>query len=135
MELRKFRLLIMIGVLVSATLACGFNVSTANISSAKMTADSSGAGETTVFTPDQDFYCIVELANAPDDTTLKAIWTAVNIEGEEPNLLIDEAELTAGSQNVFTFSLTNNQLWPAGQYKVDIYLNEELDRTLEFSVQ
>ena len=55
-----------------------------------------------MFSPDQTFYCIVELANAPDDTKLKAVWTAVEVEGEQPDLLIDQAEMTAGNQNVFT---------------------------------
>jgi hypothetical protein len=76
----------------------------------------------------------VELANAPDETVLKAVWTAVSVEGEDPNLLIDETELTGGD-GFYNFSLSNDSDWPAGQYKVDIYLNDELDRTLTFTVQ
>jgi ABC-type glycerol-3-phosphate transport system substrate-binding protein len=132
---RKFQILAAILVLMLAALACGGSVSTANISSAKMFADSEGTQETTVYAQDQPFYCIVELANAPEDTKLKAVWTAVEVEGEQPDLVIDEAEVTAGTDSVFTFDLTNNQLWPIGKYKVDLYLNDELDRTLEFEVQ
>jgi len=131
----KIYILAAIVMLVSATLACGGSVSTANIASAKMAADSDDTQETTVFSQDQTFYCIVELANAPDDTKLKAVWTGVEVEGEQPDLLIDQAEITAGNQNVFTFDLTNNGLWPAGKYKVDLYLNDKLDQTLEFEVQ
>jgi len=50
-------------------------------------------------------------------------------------VLIDEAEITAEEGNIFTFDLTNNGLWPVGKYKVDLYLNDKLDRTLEFEVQ
>jgi hypothetical protein len=136
-EMRTPKLQIMAAILIVilVTLACGGSVSTANISSAKMFADSEGTQETTVYAQDQPFYCIVELANAPDDTTLKAVWTAVEAEGTEPNLMIDDAEITAGNEDVFTFDLTNNGLWPIGKYKVDLYLNGELDRTLEFEVQ
>jgi hypothetical protein len=81
------------------------------------------------------FYCIVEVASAPNDTTLKAAWTAVDVEGEAPNTFIDETEITVGSENIFTFNLSNTGPWPRGQYKVDIYLNDELNRTLEFEVQ
>ena len=88
-----------------------------------------------VFTPEQAFYCIVELADAPQDTQLKAVWTAVQVEGQQPGLLIDQAEITAGDRNVFTFDLTNEGPWPAGQYKVDLYLNDKLDRTLEIEVR
>ncbi len=122
-SMRKFQILAAILIVILVTLACGGSVSTANISSAKMFADSEGTQETTVYAQDQPFYCIVELANAPEDTTLKAVWTAVEAEGTEPNLMIDDAEITAGNEDVFTFDLTNNGLWPIGKYKVDLYLN------------
>ncbi len=131
----KLFILAAIVMLVAVTLACGASVSTAKISSAMLSADSEGASATTTFSPDQAFYAIVELANAPSDTKLKAVWTAVEVEGEQPDLLIDQAEITAGNENVFTFNLTNDGLWPAGKYKVDIYLNDKLDQTLEFQVQ
>ena len=135
MKRQNILILAAIVMLVLAALACGGSISTANIASAKMTTDSDGAQETSVYAQDQTFYCIVELANTPEDTKLKAVWTGVELEGEQPNLLIDEAEMTAGNENVFTFNLTNNQLWPTGKYKVDLYLNDKLDRTLEFTVQ
>jgi hypothetical protein len=135
MNRNKLFILAAILVLVAVTMACGASVSTAKITNAKLSADSEGTSATTTFSPDQTFYAIVELANAPDDTKLKAVWTAVEVEGEQPDLLIDQSEITAGDQNVFTFNLTNNGLWPAGKYKVDIYLNDKLDQTLEFQVQ
>ena len=60
------------------------------------------------------------------------MWTAVEVEGEQPDLLIDQAEITAGNENVFTFNLTNDGLWPAGKYKVDIYLNDSWTRRWNF---
>ena len=135
MTKNKLFILAAIAMLVSAVLACSGSVSTAKISSAKMSADSEGTQETTVYSQDQTFYCIVELANAPEDTKLKAVWTAAEVDGEQPNLLIDQAEVTAGDQNVVTFDLTNSGLWPVGKYKVDLYLNDKLDQTLEFEVQ
>jgi hypothetical protein len=135
MKLRKFKILSAIVAMVLAALACSSSFSTAKIASAKMTAESAGTQETTVFAQDQTFYCVVELANAPKDTKVKAVWTEVEADGQEPNILIDQAELTAGNENIFTFDLTNNGLWPVGKYKVDLYLNDKLDRTLEFQVQ
>ncbi len=123
-----------LSMLALAALACGGSISTANIASAKLTADSSGAGETTVFGQDQTFYCIVQLANAPDDTKVKAVWYAVEAEGTEPNTLIDSAETTSGDQTL-TFNLSPSGLWPVGTYKVELYLNDTLDRTLDFTVQ
>ena len=136
MNTDRLRIPIVLLVLALFSLACGFSVSTANISSAKLTADDAGTRETTLFTSDQDFYCIVELANAPSETKVKAVWTAVEVEGEDPNIVVDESELILdNSEDLATFSLTNDYLWPPGKYKVDLYLNDELDRTLEFQVQ
>ena len=128
------RVLFAVLVLVLSTLACEFNASTANISDAYMARDNQGAGRTTVFAQDETFYCIIQLANAPDDTTVKVVWYAVNVQDTEPNLLIDQVETTSGD-GVIPFNLTNNGLWPLGTYKVEIYLNGALDRTLNFEVQ
>lgn len=111
----------------------GVSFSTANIADARLTKDREGAQTTTTFTPDNPFYLQVDLANAPDGTKVRADWTAVNVTGADPNTPLDDVELTQGSGKL-TFDLTNNQLWPAGDYKVDIYLNDTLDRTLTFRV-
>lgn len=134
--MNKYRLLIglAIALVMLTILACGFSVSTANIKGAKMARDYDGNQPTTVFAPDETFYCVVELANAPDDTTVKASWTAVEVEGVEPNLFIDETELTTGSGTLH-FELSNDNLWPTGKYKVDLYLDGKLERTLDFEVQ
>jgi hypothetical protein len=133
-KINKIQIFIMLLVLVIFSLACGFSVSTATITGAYLSANSDGSGQTTVFSGDQTFYCIVEVANAPDDTTLKAVWIAVDVDGVEPNYVIDEASIITNGQNRFTFDLQIDSLWPSGTYKVDIYLNDSLDRTLEFSV-
>lgn len=111
----------------------GVSFSTANIADARLTKDREGTQATTTFTPDNPFYLQVDLANAPDGTKVKAAWTAVSVAGVDPNTPLDDVELTQGSGKL-TFDLANDQLWPAGEYKVDIYLNDTLDRSLTFRV-
>ena len=134
MKLNRWPLSAVFLATLLSLLACGGSFSTANIQRAWLSSDSSGAPETTEFSQDETFYCLVELANAPDETTLKAVWTAISAEGTDPNFLIDESELTSGDGTI-TFNLTNDQLWPIGTYKVDLYLNGELDRALTFEVR
>ena len=130
-----FRIVFAVLILGLATLACNFNASTANIRDAFMSRDNAGLDPTTVFAPEDVFYCIVEVANAPGDTTVKVVWYAVDVENTEPNLLIDEFEITTGDA-MLPFSLTSNSgIWPRGTYKVELYLNGTLDRTLDFQVQ
>ncbi|MFZ2361305.1 MAG: S1C family serine protease [Anaerolineae bacterium] len=121
-------------VLLLAACSRGVSVSTANIADARLTKDEAGAQSTTSFSPEDVFYLKVGLANAPDDTKVKAVWTAVKAEGAEADTLLDDAELTSGSATL-TFDLNNDNPWPAGDYKVDLYLNDKLDRTVAFKVE
>ena len=123
-----------IGVLISS-LSCAGSFSTANIDSAWMATDESGNTPTAVFSQDAVFFAMVDLKNASDETKLKAVWTAVDAEDTDPNFVITETEFTSGD-GLIHFQLENTDfLWPIGQYKVDIYLNDALDQTLTFSVQ
>src|SRR4051812_19198327 len=90
-----------IGMLVFASLACEASASTATITSATLSADSSGTPETTSFTPDQTFYCVVALANAPDTTKVKAVWSSVDDAGAATKLA--EKEIV-GSGSPITFN-------------------------------
>lgn len=130
----KKRIFFVFALLILTALACSF--STANIKEAKMAKDADGAQPTTTFAQDEPFYCVVQLTNAPDDTKVKAVWTAVEAEGVDPNFKLGEKELTSGDGQL-NFSYVNGEgnLWPTGKYKVELYLNDKLDRTLEFQVQ
>lgn len=134
--MKKIAFVIILATLALSVAACEFSFSTANISDAYMAADPDGAQRTTSYAPDATLYAIVELANAPDDTVVKASWYAVSVEGVEPNFLIDEATITGGDARL-TFDLQNEAgfIWPTGSYRVDLYLNDELNTSLEFQVQ
>jgi hypothetical protein len=130
----KLRGAVAVLALLAASLACGVSASTANVRDAYLARDPEGSERVDIFFADETFYLIVDLANAPDDTSVRAVWTAVDADGVELNTLIDEAALESGDGRV-TFDLSNDSLWPEGNYKVDLYLNEKLERTLEFSVE
>jgi hypothetical protein len=121
--------------LLGATLACGgeVNVSTAKVADAYMSTDEGGADRTTTYGQDAVFYAQVDLQNAPDDTVLKAVWTLVEAQDYNPGQVLDQKEITGGDPVQFT--LSSNDPWPIGTYKVDIYLNGELVNTIDFSVQ
>lgn len=131
---KRIMFLLVLSTLVLSSLACEFSASTAKISDAVMARDAEGTQPTTTFAPEDTFYCLVTLGNAPDDTTVRAVWTAVEVEGTDPNTVIDESSVDSGS-GTLEFNLTNSSPWPVGSYKVDLYLNDTLDRTIEFTVQ
>ena len=134
MNIRRAILLLLVVPLLLLT-ACEFSASTANIGSAILARDEAGTEPTTAFSPTDTFYLLVELNNAPDDTTVRAVWYAVDVGDVAPaNTLIDEATLTSGS-GTLTFDLVSDTQWPPGTYRVELYLNDELSQTLEFSVE
>ncbi len=132
--MEKLSLLALPLVMLTVSATC----STANISDAQMTRDGEGRRATTTFSPrDRTFYAVAELANAPDDTVVRAVWIAVDVGKEAPpNTKIDEARTTHGDGRL-TFNLSQQDPWPKGRYKVDLFLNDKdkPDRTLEFKVE
>lgn len=134
MNVKKFPILLAIVAILISVLACGGSFTTANIGDAWLATDEAGDNRATVFSQDATFNLFVELNNAPDDTQLKVSWIAVNAEGMDPNSVVYETEYTSGDDTI-RFYLENDDLWPIGSYKVDIYLNSTLDRSLSFEVQ
>jgi hypothetical protein len=164
MKKNRLALYLLIGMLALGALACSFSFDTSATTEAPavevpaqpadtqeepapaadtatdyvydafLASDENGNNPTTVFQNDAVIYFIVIVDGAPSDTLLEAVWTAVEVEGEDPNLEITVTDTTVGENDTFTFNLTNDMLWPSGDYKVDLYVDGELSRTLEFSI-
>jgi hypothetical protein len=126
-------------VVILVVSACGFSFSTANITDVtvgKGYDNGTVLEPTTVFAPDDlEIQLVVNVANAPDDTQVKAVWSIVDVAGHEPAVLYESPVTLNSGQNVAHFSLTNDQPWPAGKYKVEIYLDDKLDKTVEYQVE
>lgn len=124
-------------LMLLALVACGgggeVSFSTANIQNA-MLSDSEDGDAVEVFEQDAVVYLLADLNNAPDETVVKTVWTAVNADGTPANTMITESEVTTGS-GTLTFSLTPDGFLPTGEYKADLYLNDELEQTLTFEVE
>jgi hypothetical protein len=138
---RLFVTLTLIAVAAVTLAACDFSISTANIPQAVLAKDVQGdnfepVDPTSTFPVDQPvIHLVVTVANAPEDTKVKTVWTAVDVGDVAPaNTLIDEVTLDASGNAHFTLSLPSSGVWPEGKYKVDIYLNDKLDRTLEYTI-
>ena len=140
-RLLSFATFIVLVAVVAA--ACNFSFSTANITRAVLAKDVKGDGfepvdPTSTFPPDQPVInLVVSVANAPEGTKVKTVWTAVDVGDAAPaNTKIDEVEVTldASGNAHFTMSVPSSGAWPVGKYKVEVYLNDKLDRTLEYNI-
>jgi len=125
-------------IVLLAGLACNFPAATPpatpRLTEAWMAQDYNGEQPTSIFGQQDTFYCIARLENSGAESAVRAVWTAISGEGVEPNTPIDQVELATRS-GALHFELSNAGPWPVGVYQVELYLNGELDRTLEFIVQ
>jgi hypothetical protein len=91
---------------------------------------------TTTFNSKAEFHAVVATQDAPTDTAYKSVWYATDTHGAvDCNTKIDEYELkTDGNRNV-DFSLSPKTTWPAGTYRVEIFVNGTLDQVVSFDVK
>ncbi len=123
-----------LGFMIAATFACNFSFSTAKLENIEMARDEDGKAPTTKFTTEDTIYVVMALKNAPDQTVVGVRWYRVNVEGYEPNTPINEDPIEVETSTAdLWFSLAPNQLAP-GEYKVEIYLNDERQETKNFAV-
>ncbi|MBI4014020.1 MAG: hypothetical protein HY359_17005 [Candidatus Rokubacteria bacterium] len=76
------------------------------------------------------------MTHAAPGSRLKAVWTAVDVgEAAPPNTEVDEALLVLPGPAPGTFRLRRGPApWLVGEYRVDLYLNDELVLTLPYRV-
>jgi len=103
---------------------------------ARVYDDTSGAiGAGTTFSPnDNPLHCVVGLVRASKGTKIKMSWIAVEAGGQHNYKLLDRVVELNGNQSTVDAYLELPHPWPTGSYKVDIYLDERLERTLPFNI-
>jgi hypothetical protein len=121
-------------LLAGAEASCG--CSTAKISKAVLTRgvnDGQPVDEVTSFkTTDTTLHLLVRLSHAPPDTELSAVWSVVDAGGVR-DLEIDRATVKTG--DFADFTLTKDDGWPPGKYRVTVSMNGKEAKTLDFQVQ
>lgn len=75
-------------------------------------------------------YATAKIKNVPSDTTVYSIWTYIPT-GETIRC---DHDLNVSNDCWVKFDLTGTP-YPTGDYKVDIYLNDKLEKTMDFTVK
>lgn len=151
-----------VGLLVFVVLACnlGKNTNTNSNSNANSNSNSSpdtdlGSGaaikeihmakddgngapgdKTDLFEPgDRTVHCVATLRESKSGTAMKFSWWIVDADGSKNQKIKEIDYKTRALENVVHGHLTLPQDWPAGKYKVQVYVNGDLDKTAFYSVQ
>jgi len=138
---KRVSVMLAVVALLAATLACTLFLGNREMSlgNVRMAYDSDGNNPTDVFSPTDLFFVVADLKNAPAGTVVEAKWIAVQIAEYDPGELIYEQAINDFTDDKFTgtiyFQLSNDDGWPVGEYRVDVYLNGTFVETAAFSVQ
>ena len=136
---KKSSILLAFMALLTAMLACSLFTTEMSLENLRMAYDSDGQSPTTVFSPSDVFFAVADLNNAPAGTVVEARWIAVQIEEYDAGELIYEQAINDFTDERFSgtiyFQLSNDAGWPAGEYKVDVYLDGTFVQSASFSVR
>jgi hypothetical protein len=93
------------------------------------------ADETNSFSPeDHTVHCVVKLKEAKSGTQMRFSWWIVDADGATNQKIKDIDYTTKTLENIVHGHLTLPQDWPQGKYKVQVYVNGDLDRTVNYTV-
>jgi len=86
---------------------------------------------------DNPQHIVVKLAEGAEGTHVKTVWTNLNAGGATNQKLWTKELVPDDESRTATFSLSNrdDKLFPTGDYKIDVYLDDELIQTVRYKVQ
>jgi hypothetical protein len=84
---------------------------------------------------DRQFHLVVDLGNASDGTSIAGAWYAVDAGSHKNEKLDSQTYTLKNGEDRVHFTLSNQDNWPKGKYKVEVMLNGKLTRTVDFRVQ
>ena len=92
--------------------------------------------ETTSFAAgDRTIHCVAELNKARKGTKVRFVWKAVDVPGS-PSEEIKAIDYTTNSfENKIRGHLTFPRDWPVGKYRVEVYINDGLDKTIDYTIE
>jgi hypothetical protein len=161
MEKRKMRnhpAWLAAGLLLFAVLACnlGKNKNASNVNNNNANTETEASSEsaikeihmakddgngqpgahTSVYAPgEHTIQCVATLKEAKAGTEMKFSWWIVDADDSRNQKIKDIDYRTKTLENVVHGHLTLPKDWPKGRYKVQLYVNGNLDKTVPYAVQ
>lgn len=127
MRTAKGGLLIPLGLLVFAAVACNFSASTANISDLKLGKDQTASQATSSFAPSDTIFAVATISNAPGAVKVKGRLAIESVEGEQSGPipgLEKTLDLAGSGTATYTFTPPPDG-FPKGKYKVEVFMLNE----------
>ena len=112
------------------------NIGITKVYMAKDNGSGEPGDEAETFSPsDHTVHCMIELDQAAEGTVIRFDWIGVDA-GVFQNRSIKKLDYTTRAlENKVNAHLTLPSDWPEGEYKVDVYLNDQLSRSITYKVE
>jgi len=150
-----------VGLMLVVVLACNLGKRSANVSNQNSGADNSNANLNSTSTGaisdvhmarddgkgdpgeqsdvfdgrDRTIHCIVKLGDSKAGTKMKFSWWVVEANDTKNEKIRDIDYTTRALENVVHAHLTAPRDWPPGKYKVEVYVNDNLEKTVGYTVE
>jgi hypothetical protein len=151
-----------VGLMLVVVLACSLGKKSTNLSTnqgagsdnsnANSSATSSGAisdvhmakddgkgdpgEESDVFDgKDRTIHCVVKLGDSKSGTKMRFSWWVVEANDTKNEKIRDIDYTTRALENVVHAHLTAPRDWPPGKYRVEVYVNDNLEKTVGYTVE
>ncbi len=123
--------------MLAAILACNVLSAAPHVSNVRMATDESGKVTSATYAPDASFFLYADLKGLAVNQVLEARWYAVNAEGVEQNSEMNTSiyKYQPGIQEIYFRLDPTGGPWPAGSYRVDMYLDGHKVGEQGFTVQ
>jgi hypothetical protein len=135
---RSIPIVLAVLALVFASLACLAVGPETSLENLRMSYDENGDEVTSTFSDSDVIYAVVDINDATQDTVVKAVWTAIDVAETDPDYEVREHALDITEESfsgTIYFQLLNEDAWPSGLYRIDLYLNDTLAQSTEFRVE
>ena len=136
----KNKLIVLFAVLalITSSRACSFGEPT--LDNVRMAKDQDGEQPSSVFSTTDTVYVVTDLSNGVIGNVVTSKWIAVDVENTEPNLVFDEADINIEEDGFngtvyFYYPPPVDGAWPTGSYQVEVYFNDVLINTVDFTVE
>lgn len=94
-----------------------------------------GDATTTFESSDSKIHCVINLNKAKGGTKIKTVWIAADVEGTKNQELKTLDYTTNSFEKKITGYLTWKGDWPKGQYRLEVYINGALDKTIDYTIE
>ncbi len=125
-------------MLALAAFACAIEINTAHLEFAKTyTGPTREDRNTRSFTPEQTVYCLVDVRDVKAPVTLEVVWVRLQGDAEaaqEVEIGREARTIFADGEAVFSMAPPDGA-WPKAPYRIHLYLENDLEMSLDFKVK